>query len=204
MAKHRVPRHVGIIPDGNRRWAVERGLAKHEGYAHGVLPGLALFEQCRAAGVSEISVYCFTKDNTKRAGVQKEAFVEATCALARGVIGSGAQVLVVGDRDSPSFPAELAGFDTPIGAGPRVNLLVNYGWDWDLAGLRTGEIRSHEVSRVDMVIRWGGGRRLSGFLPVQSVYADFYVEEALWPDCRPVHFDQAVAWYAEQDRTLGG
>ena len=204
MVKHRVPRHVGVIPDGNRRWAVEHGMEKHEGYAHGVLPGLALFEQCRSAGIAEISVYCFTRDNTRRAGVQKQAFINATCELARGVIASGADVVVVGDREGANFPAELAGYETPRGDGPRVNLLVNYGWDWDLAGLKDGLIRSHAISRVDLLVRWGGGRRLSGFLPVQSVYADFYVEDALWPDCRPAHLEQALAWYAEQDVTLGG
>jgi len=204
MALSRIPRHVGVIPDGNRRWAVQHGMEKHEGYAHGVAPGLALFEQCRRTGVEEVSVYCFTKDNVKRAATQKHAFTDATLQLARALIEGGADVVAVGDRDSASFPAELAPFDAPRGSGQRVNLLVNYGWDWDLAGLRDGAIRSQNVSRMDLVIRWGGGRRLSGFLPVQSVYADIFVEEALWPDCRPAHFKAALAWFAQQDRTLGG
>ena len=86
----------------------------------------------------------------------------------------------------------------------RVNLLVNYGWEWDLEGLRQGSIRSHEVSRLDLIVRWGGGRRLSGFLPVQSVYADFYVVEEYWPDFKPEHFEQALGWFKDQDETLGG
>jgi undecaprenyl diphosphate synthase len=49
-----------------------------------------------------------------------------------------------------------------------------------------------------------GGRRLSGFLPVQSVYADIFVVDAPWPEYRPEHFDDALAWFARQDRTLGG
>ena len=55
-----------------------------------------------------------------------------------------------------------------------------------------------------MVVRWGGGRRLSGFLPAQSVYADFFVVDDLWPDYRDGHFSAALAWYRQQDRTLGG
>jgi undecaprenyl diphosphate synthase len=86
----------------------------------------------------------------------------------------------------------------------RVNLLVNYGWEWDLEGLRQGSIRSQEVSRLDLIVRWGGGRRLSGFLPVQSVYADFYVVEEYWPDFTPEHFEQALGWFKDQDQTLGG
>ncbi len=67
----------------------------------------------------------------------------------------------------------------------KVNLLVNYGGEWDLDGLRQGAIRSQDVSRLDLIVRWGGGRRLSGFLPVQAVYADFYVVDDYWPDFRP-------------------
>ena len=54
----------------------------------------------------------------------------------------------------------------------KVNFLVNYGWEWDLAGLKVGALQSADVSQLDRIVRWGGGRRLSGFLPVQSVYAD--------------------------------
>ena len=53
MAKRRLPRHVGFIPDGNRRWAADRELPKEAGYAHGIEPGLALFEDCKARGIEE-------------------------------------------------------------------------------------------------------------------------------------------------------
>jgi undecaprenyl diphosphate synthase len=65
-------------------------------------------------------------------------------------------------------------------------------------------IHSSEISRVDLIIRWGGRRRLSGFLPIQSVYADFYIIDAYWPDFKPEHFFEALDWYASQDVTLGG
>jgi len=57
---------------------------------------------------------------------------------------------------------------------------------------------------MDMILRWGGGRRLSGFLPVQSVYADLYVVDEYWPDFCPQHLNSALDWFREQDRTLGG
>jgi undecaprenyl diphosphate synthase len=60
------------------------------------------------------------------------------------------------------------------------------------------------VSRIDLIIRWGGRRRLSGFLPVQSVYSDFYIIDDYWPDFKPEHFYQALEWYNKQDITLGG
>ncbi|MGL5506814.1 MAG: undecaprenyl diphosphate synthase family protein, partial [Paraclostridium sp.] len=65
-------------------------------------------------------------------------------------------------------------------------------------------IQSNDISRLDLIIRWGGRRRLSGFLPVQSIYADFYVLDDFWPDFRNEHISQAVNWYADQDITLGG
>lgn len=204
MTPGRIPRHVGFIPDGNRRWAARSGMAKHEGYTHGIQPGLVLYEQCRAAGVEEVSIYCFTKDNTKRSSVQKQAFTAASVAFAREVIWRGAAVLVVGDDKGPNFPAELASFRDRKGGGIRVNLLINYDWQWDLDGLREGHLRSEDVSRLDLIVRWGGGRRLSGFLPVQSVYADFYVEDEYWPDFKPNHFDEALSWFRKQDQTLGG
>ena len=65
-------------------------------------------------------------------------------------------------------------------------------------------IHSKDISRIDLIIRWGGRRRLSGFLPVQSVYADFFVIDELWPAFKDEHFYAALSWYDKQDVTLGG
>ncbi|MFA9462187.1 undecaprenyl diphosphate synthase family protein [Thiohalorhabdus sp. Cl-TMA] len=204
MSRNR-PQHVGFIPDGNRRWAQERGMPKQEGYPFGVEPGLALFEMCRRQGIDEISIYGFTQDNTRRPSEQKDGFSAACVDFGLEVARRGAALLVVGDESAAPFPPALREFRTRQGTGTRVNLLVNYGWEWDLRGLRdTGRLRSDPVPRLDLIVRWGGGRRLSGFLPVQSVYADFYVVEDYWPDFRPEHFRQALDWFRNQDRTLGG
>jgi len=204
MAANNIPRHIGFIPDGNRRWALDHGLPKEAGYAFGIDPGLLLYEKCRERGIAEASIYCFTQDNTKRPAIQKQAFSEASVAFAWEIARRGAALLVVGDETSAQFPEELKEFRQRQGSGMKVNLLVNYGWEWDLAGLKNGGLRSDEVSRLDLIVRWGGGRRLSGFLPVQSVYADFYVREEYWPDYDPQHFDQALVWFKNQDQTLGG
>jgi undecaprenyl diphosphate synthase len=204
MAKSRIPNHIGIIPDGNRRWADGWGMPKEEGYSHGIEPGLRLFEECRARGIPEASIYGFTQDNTRRPSAQSRAFRAACVEFAIEVAGRGAALLVVGDAESAQFPSELKGFLERRGGGMKVNLLVNYGWEWDLAGLATGALRSAAVSRLDLVVRWGGGRRLSGFLPVQSVYADIYVRDEYWPDYQPGQFEAALTWFGKQDQTLGG
>jgi undecaprenyl diphosphate synthase len=163
-----------------------------------------LYEQCKESGIEEISIYCFTQDNTKRPSIQKDAFSGASVAIALEIARRGSALLVVGDETSSQFPGALKEFRQRQGAGIKVNLLVNYGWEWDLAGLKNGGLRSDDVSRLDLIVRWGGGRRLSGFLPVQSVYADFYVRDEFWPDFDPRHFSDALAWYTKQDQTLGG
>jgi undecaprenyl diphosphate synthase len=204
MVKNRIPQHIGFIPDGNRRWALDRGLPKEDGYTFGIAPGLSLYEICKERGVAEASIYCFTQDNTKRPNSQKLAFTDASVEFAFEIERRGAALLVVGDERSAQFPKALERFRTRQGSGMKVNLLVNYGWEWDLGGLRSGSLRSNEVSRLDLIVRWGGGRRLSGFLPVQSVYADFYVRDEYWPDFEPQHFEHALSWFRRQDRTFGG
>ncbi|WP_454054585.1 undecaprenyl diphosphate synthase family protein [Clostridium sp. Marseille-Q7071] len=212
----RIPNHIGIIPDGNRRWAVDKGMTKERGYALGLDPGLILFKLCKDAGVKEITYYGFTTDNTKRPANQREAFTEACINAVEMISKEDASLLVVGNTDSPMFPKKLLPYtkrQTFGKGGIKVNFLVNYGWEWDLKNLKMGDnsrkkimnsIKSYDVSRVDLIIRWGGRRRLSGFLPVQSIYSDFYIIEDYWPDFKAEHFSQALSWYNTQDITLGG
>src|SRR5690606_20448763 len=150
---------------------------------------------------------------------QVEAFREACTEFALQAAAAGAAVLAVGDSKSAMFPPALREFAEERSPGDlRVNLLVNYSWQWDLfsaierAKTHGGvtysgvpkALASGEVPRVDLVVRWGGRRRLSGFLPVQCAYADFYVIDSLWPDSQPEEFLDALAWYQVQDVTMGG
>jgi len=207
MSKKR-PEHIGIIPDGNRRWALAHGMEKKDGYAYGLEPGLRLLRLAKAHGIKEITYYGFTVDNCKRPGEQLAAFSRACVEAVELLAQDGAELLVLGNRESKCFPRELLPYTERriVGSGGiRVNFLVNYGWQWDLARIReTGRPYSEDISRIDLIVRWGGMRRLSGFLPIQSVYADFYVEEKLWPDFEEEDFTRALAWYEKQDVTLGG
>lgn len=135
----RIPKHIGIIPDGNRRWALSQQMEKKDGYQYGLEPGMKLLKKAKEYGVEELTYYGFTTDNCKRPKEQFDAF-QSAC-----------------------------------------------------------------VEAVEMLTQEGGGmRRLSGFLPMQSVYADFYVEEHLWPDYSDADFEQVLEWYNRQDVTLGG
>lgn len=213
----RVPKHIGIIPDGNRRWSVLNGMTKEKGYKFGLNPGLLLFKLCQKIGVKELTFYGFTTDNTKRPKMQREAFSHACVKAVEMLSHENAELLVVGNSSSPMFPKELLDFTkrrTFGSGGIKVNFLVNYGWEWDLSNLNknnssnrktiTSYINSNDISRVDLIIRWGGRRRLSGFLPVQSIYSDFYVVDDYWPDFNKDHLYKALKWYTNQDITLGG
>src|SRR4051812_48301877 len=79
----RLPRHIGFIPDGNRRWAQAKGLPKEDGYGFGIEPGLALFEMCSALRIEEVSIYGFTQDNTRRPAAQTEKFSAACVGFAK-------------------------------------------------------------------------------------------------------------------------
>ena len=200
----RLPRHVGFIPDGNRRWAAARGSPKREGYAAGIAPGIELLEICRSLGIEEASIYGFTKENVHRPADQVRAFCEACVEFARQSVAVGVALRVIGDDRSAVFPAALHAHARERSPGDlRANLLVNYGWQWDTAGL-PDTLGSADVSRIDLVVRWGGRSRLSGFLPIQCAYADLYVVDALWPDMQPDQFYAALHWYEQQDVTLGG
>ena len=219
----RIPKHIGIIPDGNRRWAQNRGMEKADGYSHGISPGMTLYYMCRELGIEEMSFYGFTVDNTKRPTTQRQAFTKACVAAVGELSKEDASLLVLGNTQSDMFPPELLPYTTrqDFGAGGmKINFLVNYSWEWDLGfkpGPRTsGEpaisrpasigpgLKTADVSRIDLIIRWGGRRRLSGFLPVQSVYSDKYVVDDYWPDFRRQHVEDAIKWYSAQDVTLGG
>jgi len=216
----RLPNHVGIIPDGNRRWAQNNGLAKEMGYQKGLEPGIELYKICVDLGIKELTYYGFTQDNTKRPAVQREAFKKACIDAVKKIANYDAALLVIGNTDSQHFPQELLPYTKKrvvFGKGLiKVNFLVNYSWQWDLGQMYnrgvasitsrniSDLIASSDVSRIDLIVRWGDRRRLSGFLPVQTIYSDFYVVDEMWPDFKPEQFYNALRWYETQDVTLGG
>ena len=214
----RLPRHIGIIPDGNRRWAEKQGLEKQDGYKFGIQPGLELYNLCLELGIKEMTFYGFTADNTKRPSEQTKAFQKACVDAVECLADGDIDLLVVGKTESSLFPKELLPYTKRTGFGKslmKVNFLVNYDWNWDLnysvknSDLNPNDnlikgIASSDISRIDLIIRWGKTRRLSGFLPVQSVYADFFVLDEMWPDFKPEQVYKALEWYQEQDITLGG
>lgn len=118
----RIPEHIGIIPDGNRRWAKQAGLAKEAGYAYGLTPGLELLRLARDAGVREITYYGFTTDNCGRPTEQVRAFSAACVQAVERIATEPVSLLVVGNRGSPVFPGRFChtgseGISTAVDCG---------------------------------------------------------------------------------------
>lgn len=213
----RIPKHLGVIPDGNRRWALNQGLTKDKGYEEGLDPGLRVFKLCEELGIKELTFYGFTSDNTKRPKIQRLAFTKACIDAVELLSKENADLLVLGNTDSKMFPKELLPYTERRqrfgNGGIKLNFLVNYDWNWDVGNIfnekKTSNsimnaIKSHDISRIDLIIRWGGRRRLSGLLPIQAVYADFYIIDHYWPDFKSEDIYKALDWYNTQDVTLGG
>lgn len=212
----RIPRHIGLIPDGNRRWAQQKGLQKQDGYEHGLDPGLQALKLAQEYGIDEITFYGFTTDNCKRPKNQIEAFQKSCVDAVNLIANEDVSLLVIGNSDSAMFPKELLKYTKRTNiknGGIKVNFLVNYGWDWDISNINTSSpnrkslmdgLHSSDISRIDLILRWGGRKRLSGFLPIQSVYSDIYTIDEMWPDFNPDQFHNAMKWYGIQDVTLGG
>ncbi len=213
----RLPKHIGVIPDGNRRWAEANGLSKIDGWDHGLNPGIELFRLIRQAGVQEVTYYGFTMENARRPAIQRNAIIDCCIQAVDMLSKEDAELLIVGKSDTTLFPKALLPYTTErktFGKGGiKVNFLVNYGWEWDLNQLKKaeskqpgviGNLKSSEISHMDLIIRWGGWNRLSGFLPVQSIYADIFIVNDYWPDFKPVHLSEALQWYTKQSINLGG
>lgn len=212
-----VPRHVAVFPDGNRRWARAHGLSVQAGYERAIEP---LVEVCREAerlAIPELTIYAMSDANTGRPADQIAWILRALAAFAEQVVEIGLPLRIVGDTESVAFPAELSTHrlpPAPARAATQINLLVNYGWRWDLetaarafAGNVTATLldglASREVSDVDLVVRWGGRWRMSGFLPIQAASAEFLAIPELWPDFEVGQLHRALAWYRRQVITNG-
>lgn len=200
---YRIPKHLGVIPDGNRRWAQKNNMNKQDGYNYGLSCGLELLQEAKKLGIRELTYYGFTVDNCKRPKEQVAAFSKACVDAAELIKREGADLYVIGNTHSPCFPDELKPYTVRTKSDNseiKVNLLVNYGWEWDL---KNGLV-SRDIPRIDLVIRWGGMCRLSGFLPVQTVYSDLCILNEYWPEYRNEQLHKALNWYQKQDVTLGG
>lgn len=225
MNKTSVPTCVGIILDGNRRWAKERGLPTLEGHRAGMenLKNAARF--VRESGVAHLIVYAFSTENWNR----KEEEVSYLMNLFRGAaqkemreLGKeGMRVRFVGQRER--FSPDLQKAMDDIEEDTRQNnpftlwVCVSYGGRAEIvaaarAAAAVGEITEEtladhlwtaDMPEPDIIIRTSGEQRLSGFLAWQSVYSELFFTETYWPAFMKEEFNAILAEFAARERRHG-
>ncbi len=225
----RLPVHVGIIMDGNGRWAKKRGKSRTEGHLEGVKTAKKIVKAAADFGIKYLSLYVFSTENWKRA--QNEvAFLMSLIQryLKREydfyrenhirVVHSGRYE---GMSDEIVKDIEKVIKDTSEFNGLTVNLAINYGGRDEIARavkkicsegcdeekISLETINNHmdhpEIPDPDLIIRTGGEKRLSNFLLWQAAYAELYFSSKLWPDWTRHDFLKALLDYQSRERRFG-
>jgi len=219
--------HVGIIMDGNGRWATRQGLSRLRGHEAGVEAIRRVVEAAPRQGVGTLTLYAFSSDNWRR----PRAEVAALMGLLRGylskevasLVRNGVRLSVIGRRDRlPDGLAQAIGRAEDATAGGDVlhlRVAIDYsardailnavaqaaGLDEltraSFSRLVTGE---PELRDVDLIIRTSGEKRLSDFLLWESAYAELHFTERMWPDFGAEDLAEALASFERRERRFGG
>ena len=224
----RMPNHVAVLMDGNRRWAKKRKLPVVAGHRKVVEKRIEeLIERAAEVGVSSITFWAFSTENWKRAEREVTTIMKlfrwALEKKANSLIKKGARVRYIGDLKA--FPDDIRlGFEKLMKASENnskinVTFALNYGGRDEIVRA-VNEMIEDGVSRVtekkmseyldtgglpdpDLIIRTSGEQRLSGFMPWQSVYAEYYFPDTLMPDFGAQEFDKAIEVYGQRKRRYG-
>lgn len=225
-----VPRHIAIIPDGNRRWAEKKGISKQEGYAIGIRKIGDVLKWCKAADVRMLTMWGFSTDNFRRDQDEIKGLFELFKENLKKAIDSDdknkdeLRVRFFGRINL--FPKEIQGMirkaEEMTSRGERkyqLNLLLSYGGREEIVDavnsiIKEGmkEVDEDAISEhlytkgvpdPDLIIRTSGEQRLSGLMPWQSCYSEFYFCKKLWPDFSEGDFDAALKEYAMRKRRFG-
>jgi undecaprenyl pyrophosphate synthase len=206
-----LPGSVGIIPDGNRRWAAANGVPLAAAYLRGARVAEAVVDYLVSVGVSRVFVYVLSADNcARRPHPELEAVAEAVrlgmekaraWARRRGVT-----LVAVGDSSlmPPSVQDAVNGILWGGGRPPEpfVVLAVCYSPEWEERAYGCSATLK-ALGEIDLVFRSGGARRLSGFFPRLTLYSELYFSDKLWPDVTIDDVREALRWYARRDRRRG-
>jgi undecaprenyl diphosphate synthase len=225
-----VPYHVGIIMDGNGRWARLRGRPHSFGHRAGVRAIKRVMYGCEEVGIKVLSVYAFSTENWSRPRAEVRALMRLFHQTLRREFDElnerGIRIVVSGRKWelSPAMQEEIAEAEeqTRDNANGVLNVCLNYGGRAELvdavrslitAGIGPEEVdesvlAAHlyhpELPDPDLIIRTAGENRLSNFLLWESAYSELHVTDTLWPDFDLEDLKRAVADYARRVRRFGG
>jgi undecaprenyl diphosphate synthase len=226
-AESRLPRHIGLIMDGNGRWAKSRGLPRTEGHREGLKTAKAIVKAAEDLGIKILSLYVFSTENWKRTTeetgflmglIKQHLSAELDFYRTNGVrvLHSGDAAGLPGDivAEIREVEAETAHFEKMT-----VNLAINYGGRDEIvraarrlvaAGIApseaalSGAMDHPELPYPDLIIRTSDEKRMSNFLVWEAAYAELWFSEKYWPDFKPEDLARAVEAYACRERRYGG
>jgi len=219
--------HVGIIMDGNGRWATRRQLSRLRGHQAGVEAIRRVVEAAPGQGVATLTLYAFSSDNWRR----PKAEVSALMGLLRfylaneveSLVRNGVRLTVIGRRDrlpdGIAAAIESAEIATASGDVLHLRIAVDYSARDAILNAAThaaglGHLTREMFSRlvtgepglrdVDLIIRTSGEQRLSDFLLWESAYAELHFTERMWPDFAAEDLAEALAAFRQRERRFGG
>lgn len=227
--KENIPKTVGIIMDGNRRWAKKQGLAVLKGHHAGGKTLKMIVEQARDSGIENIIFYTFSTENWKRSEEEVSYLLDLIGSFIKEELEhfhkEGGVLHYAGDLSRFSIDLQKTLADsvekTKNNTGPNVYFALNYGGRAEILSAvknivldspKTEEITEEYFSKFlqtypmpdpDIVIRTSGEMRLSGFLPWQAVYSELFFTKTLWPDFSKEEFQSILNEYSERERRIG-
>ncbi len=229
-----MPRHVAIVMDGNGRWATSRGLPRTAGHRRGAEAARAAIEACGDLGVEVLTLYSFSSENWKRPADEISALMDLCVEYCTSEMESlreeNIRVRVIGRREGlPGDVREaLSRLESGTSGcdGATLCLALNYGGRGEIVDAARSLARDAAAGRLDpgaidealfaarlyapdlpdpdLLIRTGGGHRLSNFLLWQVSYAELYVTDTLWPDFDRAAFEAAIEAFGRRERRFGG
>lgn len=222
-----IPQSIGIIMDGNRRWAKAKGLPTFEGHRVGYEKLREVVRWCKEHGVRYLTVYAFSTENWNRSveevGYLMNLFRTVIGKMVKEAQDEDARLVFLGERDRLDEDIRIAIEDaekvTRSGSSFTLGIALSYGGRAEILDAihripseKLKTINEEELSALlwtkeipdpDLLIRTSGEERLSNFLPWQSVYSELFFTKTLWPDFTREEFDRILAEYAERDRRRG-
>ena len=228
-----VPKHIGIIMDGNGRWAKKRFLPRAMGHRQGAQALDKLTKEAEGLGVEYITVYAFSTENWKRSKDEVDSIMGLLREYINRFFNDKKSILKIrsaGDLTalSPDLQADIEKLkeqskDRP---GMTLTIAINYGGRDEIRravtkiaeDVKAGKIQPEDINdqmisdnldtagipEPELIIRTSGEFRTSNFLMWQSAYSEYYITDKLWPDFNVEDLKDAIKAYQTRDRRFGG
>jgi undecaprenyl diphosphate synthase len=233
VSKMNFPKHIGIIMDGNGRWANTRGWKRLQGHIQGADKVISIIEAAIDLDIKTLSLFCFSTENWRRPTEEVDflmnlmhKFVEKQM---QKLVTSNVKVKVLGDMEkAPLVLQEKLRHcieASKANTGLNLNFMMSYGGRDDILRatqelskkVAKGEISPDQITEElfsshlytcgqedpDLIIRTSGEFRVSNFMLWQSAYAEYYVTQKLWPDFTEIDLKEACEHFAQRERRFG-